>query len=299
MQKQNARARAAGGFKVGEDLTKNRRAEAFYRRAIDDEMQKMLSSLYSRLAEVYTPVRVENAAPQGKKPSVRNVEKLLVWYKGEYAARFMRNAEKIIKKYLSLLTRNARASLYRIMREMYGDSFTLNLDRDAVDQSIRLIFQRNVGLIQNTALQTLNNVENIVYDAMTTGQSWRTVEKDLNRQTDIARDRTKRIARDQTAKANAVINERAQAEAGVKFFVWSTAHDERVSTGYGGHKQLDGKIYKWGDAANYPVIDSYGHRGLPSQRVNCRCVAKPVLLAKDYEARRLSDGSYEIVKGRI
>ena len=63
MQKQNARARAAGGFKVGEDLTKNRRAEAFYRRAIDDEMQKMLSSLYSRLAEVYTPVRVENAAP--------------------------------------------------------------------------------------------------------------------------------------------------------------------------------------------------------------------------------------------
>ena len=61
MQKQNARAKAAGGFKVGEDLTKNRRAEAFYRRAIDDEMQKMLSSLYSRLAEVYTPVRVENA----------------------------------------------------------------------------------------------------------------------------------------------------------------------------------------------------------------------------------------------
>ena len=63
MQKQNARAKAAGGIKVGEDLTQNRRAEAFYRRAIDDEMQKMLSSLYSRLAEVYTPVRVENAAP--------------------------------------------------------------------------------------------------------------------------------------------------------------------------------------------------------------------------------------------
>ena len=299
MNKQNARARAAGGFKVMDDIAKNKHADVYYRKAIESETEKMLSALFASLEDVYTTVRMENAAPQGKKPTVRNVEKLIAWYKGEYLGRFLRNAEKIVQKFVRLVKRGAKSSLARVMREMYGDSFTLNFDSKEVEETIRLIIRRNVGLIQNTTLQTLNNVENIVYDGMTTGQRWETIAKDLKTQTHIAKDRIKRIARDQTAKANAAFNEQAQAAAGVKFFMWSTAHDERVSTGKGGHKQLDGKIYKWGDSEHYPVIDAYGHRGLPAERPNCRCIARSILVAPDYEAKRLSDGSYEIIKGRI
>lgn len=185
------------------------------------------------------------------------------------------------------------------MRQLYGDDFAVNWNGKDIDDILRLIIRRNVGLIENTTLQTLNNIENIVYDGVTTGQTWGTVAKDLSTQKHISSDRIKRIARDQTGKANEALNEAAQLSAGIEFFEWRTAEDERVSTGYGGHKQLDGKIYKWGDVEHYPIIDSYGHRGLPHERVNCRCTALAVILRKDYVAKQNSDGTWRIIKGRI
>ena len=127
MQKQNARARAAGGFKVMDDIAKNKHADVYYRKAIEAETEKMLSALFASLEDVYTTVRMENAAPQGKKPTVRNVEKLISWYKGEYLGRFLRNAEKIVQKFVRLVRRGAKSSLARVMREMYGDSLPLIL----------------------------------------------------------------------------------------------------------------------------------------------------------------------------
>ena len=185
------------------------------------------------------------------------------------------------------------------MRKLYGDNFKVSFNSEDLEQITRLIVKENAGLIQNTTSQTLNNVESIVYDGVTTGQNWREIAKDLSNQTNIAKNRIKRIARDQTAKTDEALNELSQRSAGIQFFEWRTAQDERVSEGYGGHKQLNGKIYKWGDVEHYPIIDSYGHRGLPAQRVNCRCTALAVILRRDYEAKQLPDGSYKIVKGRI
>jgi SPP1 gp7 family putative phage head morphogenesis protein len=104
------------------------------------------------------------------------------------------------------------------------------------------------------------------------------------------------IARDQTAKATEALNMMQQADAGVEYFEWDTARDERVSTGPGGHKQLQGKIYKYGGYENYPVIDSDGNRGIPSERINCRCTALAVFLRPGWTMKQNKDGSYRPVK---
>lgn len=300
MSKQNARAKAAGGYRVMDPIIKNKHADVYYRKAIDAETEKMLDVIFSELEKVYTTIRVSNAKPQGTKPSIKNIEKLIAYYKTEYLPKFLRNSERIIKKFITLAARGAKSSVSRVLRKLYGDDFAkISFDNAEYEDLLRLALKRNVGLIQNTTLQTLNNIENIVYDAVTTGQTWQSVAKDLLNQKHIAKDRIKRIARDQTGKTNEAINELSQKSAGIRFFEWRTAGDERVSTGYGGHEQLNGKIYKWGDEEHYPIIDSYGNRGLPHQRVNCRCTALAVILREDYEAKPLSDGSYEIVKGRI
>ena len=299
MSKQNVRAKAAGGYQVMDPIIKNKHADVYYRKAINAETEKMLDVIFSELEKVYTTIRISNAKPQGAKPSIKNIEKLIAYYKTEYLPKFLRNSEKIIRKFLNIARRNAGNSIRRVMRKLYGDDFKVFFDSEAYQQAFELMINRNVGLIQNTTLQTLNNIENIVYDAVTTGQTWQSVAKDLLNQKHIAKDQIKRIARDQTGKTNEAINELSQKSAGIRFFEWRTAGDERVSTGYGGHEQLNGKIYKWGDEEHYPIIDSYGNRGLPHQRVNCRCTALAVILREDYEAKPLSDGSYEIVKGRI
>lgn len=299
VDKTNARAKAAGGYRVMPPIIKNKGADVYYRRAIEAETDKMLTAIFATLERVYTTVKVSNAATGANKPSVSNIMKLITYYKKVYLPKFLRNAEKIIDKFINLATRNAKRSITKSMRQLYGDDFAVNWNGKDIDDILRLIIRRNVGLIENTTLQTLNNIENIVYDGVTTGQTWGTVAKDLSTQKHISSDRIKRIARDQTGKANEALNEAAQLSAGIEFFEWRTAEDERVSTGYGGHKQLDGKIYKWGDVEHYPIIDSYGHRGLPHERVNCRCTALAVILRKDYVAKQNSDGTWRIIKGRI
>lgn len=297
-KRQNARVRAAGGFVVMPPIIKNKSAEVYYRNAIDKLTEQMITAIVAGLERAYTSVAVMNAAtsPKIKGHSVKDMEKLLNHYKIKYTPVFLKESEKIIQKWLKQSDRAIKGSITRSMQTVQGKDFVIQFDRQKYETILRLILQRNLGLIDNTTRQTLNNIENIVYDGVTTGQPWTAVAKDLSNQKHIARDRIKRIARDQTGKLNATLNELAQRDAGVKFWRWRTVGDERVSTGYGGHKQLEGKIYKWGDVANYPIVDSYGHRGAPRQRVNCRCEAEAIILRKGYQARQTSEGDWVIRK---
>ena len=288
------RTRSLQGVLVGGDISKNAAADYFYRNAMDKEAQKFIESLYKETEAVYDTLKMENAVKR-RKPSVASVRFILNKYKGAKLDIFLKNSEKIIKKWLKMARTSSDRNIKKLLSEMAGKQITIEYDK-TYDEALRMMVQRNVQLIKNTTEQTLTNVENIVFDAMTTGQGWAEIQQTLKTQKDISQNRIKRIARDQTAKTNAALNELGQREAGIKYFMWRTAQDERVSEGYGGHKQLNGKIYRWDDEANYPIIDSYGHRGLPAQRVNCRCIARPVWILNGYKAKQLSDGSYDIVR---
>lgn len=282
------------GVLVGGDISKNAAADYYYRKAMQSEMVKFIEACYKDLSEVYAVIQVENATAK-RKPSPASVRFILNKYKGAKLEIFLKNSEKIIKKWLKMASKSTDKNIKKILSEMAGKNIAIEYDK-TYDEALKLMVQRNVQLIRNTSTQTLTNIENIVFDSMTTGEGWYGIEQTLKSQKHIAEDRISRIARDQTAKTNQALNELAQREAGIKYFMWRTAQDERVSTGYGGHKQLNGKIYRWGDVENYPIIDSYGHRGIPAQRVNCRCIARPVWILNGYEAKQLPDGSYDVVR---
>lgn len=282
------------GVLVGGDISKNAAADYYYRKAMQSEMVKFIEACYKDLSEVYAVIQVENATAK-RKPSPASVRFILNKYKGAKLEIFLKNSEKIIKKWLKMASKSTDKNIKKILSEMAGKNIAIEYDK-TYDEALKLMVQRNVQLIRNTSTQTLTNIENIVFDSMTTGEGWYGIEQTLKSQKHIAEDRISRIARDQTAKTNQALNELAQREAGIKYFMWRTAQDERVSTGYGGHKQLNGKIYRWGDVENYPIIDSYGHRGLPAQRVNCRCIARPIWILNGYEAKQLPDGSYDVVR---
>ena len=297
-QKRNLQAKAAGGYVTLKPIAKNKIAEVYYRRAMTQEMDRMLKSMIAEIKRAYTTIPVQNAKLTDAERYNR-LKKILERLRKQYGDKLDKNAEKIIKKYMGKATDGVTKSIIDSLRVVYGKEFTMNFDRRKYARLLRARGITNAELIKNATSQIISNVTNITYDGVTTGQSWKAVEQDLYKQRHIAADRIKRIARDQTAKLNENLNEMSQRDAGVEFFEWMTANDERVSTGKGGHKQLDGKIYKWGDTANYPVIDTYGNRGVPAQRVNCRCTALPVVLRKDYVARQTPQGDWIITKGRL
>lgn len=297
-QKRNLLAKAAGGYITLQPIAKNKIAEVYYRRAMTQEMERMLESMVAEIKRAYTTIPMQNAKLSDAERYTR-LRKILERLRKQYGDKIDKNAEKIIKKYMGKAADGVINSILRNLRVVYGNDYTISFDKRKYARLLRARGTTNAELIKNTTSQIISNVTNITYDGVTTGQSWTAVEKDLRTQKHIAADRIKRIARDQTAKLNENLNEMSQRDAGIEFFEWMTANDERVSTGYGGHKQLNGKIYKWGDTAHYPIIDTYGHRGTPAQRVNCRCSALPVVLRKDFVAKQTAQGDWVITKGRL
>lgn len=84
--------------------------------------------------------------------------------------------------------------------------------------------------------------------------------------------RARLIARDQTAKLNADINQVRQQALGITEYRWVTSKDDRVRPT---HEANDGKIFRW-DAKpgekGYPNVT--GH---PGKDIQCRCIAQPII----------------------
>jgi SPP1 gp7 family putative phage head morphogenesis protein len=94
-----------------------------------------------------------------------------------------------------------------------------------------------------------------------------TPEEILDQVDQIAENRVRLIARDQTSKMNASFNQARQTSVGIEKYEWQTAGDERVRES---HAELDGQVFSWDDP---PEVD--GEPANPGEPVNCRCVAIP------------------------
>ena len=83
------------------------------------------------------------------------------------------------------------------------------------------------------------------------------------------RARAELIARDQTLKLNAQINQEACKTAGIEWYKWSTSQDGSVRDG---HAALEGQYFRFDDP---PIVNEKGDRENPGEDFQCRCVPIP------------------------
>ncbi len=292
----NRRSKMFGGYATMSPINTNKAADIYYRKSADALLQAFLNAAIREVRKHYDTVYSSNAADKPVK-SPSKVGTAFCYIRGRQMDLFTQKAEQIVIRYVGKVGKLAKNNVQSVLERFFGLKLAIRYNAERYDEMLKVIIRRNVGLLRNTASQVVDNVQSIVTDAMTTGRGWADIEHALNNQHEIAQNRVKRIARDQTAKATEAINIMMQRAAGAEYFEWSTSKDERVSTGFGGHKQLDGKIYRYDEPERYPIIDSYGNRGLPAQRVNCRCTSLSVFIMDGYRAKwSPSDECYKIVK---
>lgn len=166
--------------------------------------------------------------------------------------------------------RAIKATLGIDIREDYylGDFYAEALERWV---------KENIDLISTIPSDTLDKMEDIVYDGYTNGRTTTQMVKDIQRTYGISKRHAVLIARDQTAKLNGEIQRYQQMDAGIEEYIWCTTGDERVRES---HAALNGQKFRWDD----PPENSDGRACHPGEDYQCRCIGRPVF---NYETLNL------------
>lgn len=175
-------------------------------------------------------------------------------------------AKELQKKILpdfDAMTRRVAANNARAVRELGVNVLREQPGMQALLAQARLA---NLSLIRNASADYVNGVRKVLDAPDAWGLTVEELADRLVERGGVAESRAELIARDQTLKINGSLNELRQRSAGVDEYVWSGSLDERERPE---HLANEGKRFSW-----LRPPENTGH---PSDEVNCRCVAIPVI----------------------
>lgn len=141
----------------------------------------------------------------------------------------------------------------------------------ALEGQIAQFTRENVALIKTVPERYFAGIETMVIDKVEAGTRATTIAKQLEERYSVAESDAALIANDQVGKFYGELNRTRQTELGIRGYVWTTAHDNRVRDN---HEELDGTAVDWDDPPEGGGTDNL-ETGHPGSGINCRCQAIP------------------------
>lgn len=267
-------AESRGAVMAGRPLSAPNEAEKKYRRALERLILRMRRE-YER--EVKATLSAGVRAGQIAQDSNIGVDLGTLFSRlgSKWSKIFVGLSREIAGDFMSRVDRMARTRLNSSLEELSG-GLTIRTAKmpEALRPKIAAATRANVGLIRSIQASYHERIEQAVMNSVTVGGDGAAeIFDEVMRIGESSEDRARLIARDQTHKISAAINQERMLSAGVERFKWR--HSGGSFEPRELHMKYDGEIF---DVANPPVIDERtGERGMPGQAINCRCVAIPVL----------------------
>lgn len=215
------------------------------------------------------------------------------------------NFNKLMKQWEPKVNEIAKSEAERLSKQSakyvninlvkQNQAFALKRTPKDVSQALNAIYERNYNLIKTIPQDIKERFQSVFLNNVNTFDR-EAIEKQIKVISGISDRRAKVIARDQTQKAVTQYHAAREQNLGFEYYVWETSADEKVSTGKGGHRQLQGRIYRYDE--DTAIVDSYGNVGHPSQRTNCRCRRRAVILQPDQTVKKVKDsrsGNYYVI----
>lgn len=187
-----------------------------------------------------------------------------------------RQAAKMLDK---VSKSNKRA--YTIKSKAIGTALNLGVAEQDVGQTALALLNEQVGLIKSIPLEAGLRAQKIAYEAVLAGtraeanaDTIAQLEDEMGFSTQAAVSRAMLIARTETARANASINQARAVSIGSNQYRWHNSGDGAVRESHKiwHGKRLQGMIFSWD---NPPTLDD-GMTGHPGTFPNCRCFAEAV-----------------------
>lgn len=174
---------------------------------------------------------------------------------------------------------NSNRRAYTSKSKAMGAALNLGVAEQNVGQTALALLNEQVALIKSIPLEAGLRAQKIAYDAFFQGtraeanaDSIAELAEQMGLSTEVARSRALLIARTETARANAAINQSRAVAVGSNQYRWHNSGDGAVREAHKTYKgkRLQGMIFSWDDP---PTLDD-GSRGHPGSFPNCRCFAE-------------------------
>lgn len=174
---------------------------------------------------------------------------------------------------------NKRA--YKQKSKTIGSLLELNVAEQQVGSVALKLLNEQVALIKSIPLEAGLRAQKIAYEAFLNGtraeanaDTIAELQKELGLSTEVALSRATLIARTETARATASINQARAMAVGSGQYRWHNSGDGAVRDSHKFYKgkRMQGQIFSWDDP---PTLDD-GTKGHPGTFPNCRCFAEPV-----------------------
>jgi SPP1 gp7 family putative phage head morphogenesis protein len=197
-----------------------------------------------------------------------------------YAKKLGPWAERQAQRMLQQVESSNRRA-YAQKSQAIGRLLTTNMADTQVGMTAASLLFEQVDLIKSIPLEAGLRAQKIAYERVLAGQRAvpdedviRELEEQMGFTTERAVNRAMLIARTETARANAYINQSRAQVVGSRQYRWHNSGDEAVrpSHKWWHGKRLQGMIFSW-DAP--PTLDD-GMTGHPGTFPNCRCFAEPI-----------------------
>ncbi len=189
-------------------------------------------------------------------------------------------AERQAAKMLERVSRaNKRA--YAQKSKSIGVALKLNVGEANVGQVARALQEEQVALIKSIPVEAGLRAQKIARETFFAGtraeansDTVAELKKELGLSTEVAESRALLIARTETARANASINQARALAVGSGQYRWHNSGDGAVRESHRVYegKRLQGQIFSW----DKPPTLSDGMTGHPGTFPNCRCFAEPI-----------------------
>lgn len=243
----------------------NRGIEQAYRRAMTALIDDMVNSIEYWLTAQYRD------APPALSLDASPIAAMIKAFKklgDQWSKKFSDAAPRIAESYVTRMFKASDSAFRKSLKDAgWAVKFTMTPEmNDALAGSIA----GNVGLIKSIPSEYLTDVEGIVTRCYTNGRDLATMVKELRELHPITTKRATLIARDQSNKANAVVNRTRQIELGITHAIWLHSHGGKVPRA--DHVAANGKKY---EIAKGCLIS--GEYIQPGEEINCRCTSRPVL----------------------
>lgn len=229
------------------------------------EMAELVEQAQDAQPGEYSKKQQEFRSVRGPVAKVRRVLKDL---NVRWIDKFNEMADRIAERWIKSMYTASQASLVASLKEA-GMAVEFKMTpamRDALNASIT----ENINLIKSIPEQYLKNVEGAVMRSYSVGRDLETMVKDIRDIHPVTKRRAELIARDQSNKANAVIQRTRQLELGVTEAIWMHSHAGKNPRP--DHVAANGKRYKIAEGCKIG-----GEYIYPGEEINCRCTSRPIL----------------------